>query len=876
MILFFVLYRNYIWGPYYYCFQDIGSDTIRSYLPYYRFLIENLRNGTFQMMPLQLGLGISAVTLTMQWLDPFSLFLFFVPLDRFMEAMIWLALLKYLVIACFSWLYFKRIVHNSCYAWVGVMLWTFSSYNVLWGQHYLFLTAMTFFTVNMYLLELLLAGKKSSFLFCVLNYALLSMFSVYFFCMIGIFSAFYLLARSLLCGFCLKKWLAGELQLLLNGVLGFMISAWISVPWLMLFGQSSRSDAGSQTLTNLFTIVSFKDVMLYLGRLISNNYFGVLSYSAQYNYYEAAILTSSVMIFWAVGYYLMCRPKWQYWLIAGMMVFPLFVLVFRYSFYFRWTCVLIFSLIVIIVSFLERCLKEPERNRQTNVFAMLFFFFVLVVLYAHFSVWSSVLSYVIIIFGIYLCLLALVATSSRYRRILPLGLIVAVFFELFCMHNPTINLRLPLERLSLFSQIFEKNIYKKVKPVIEDSIRDGRILFVPSFDKSQFYSMPLVFNYSGGCAYNSLLPKVIRNYSPETLDVHNTNRFSFYPEPAMELLLGVGTQVSIDSKEKLFGYVEPENWNGVWRFKRKTSLPLGYLYTNRIDKDKLGHYAKDEFPLVRLSHFYFMRESDARSLSGAFPESIPIRKKLDREVISLIRNGQLVSTENQVILPKLPFIGRNDSISISIAVPRVGFHTLEIECDSGGTPLEFVLFCDGHLRAFQGNSGHGLYKIALPSEKVSSLRLVPFFKGNGKKASMKLISLSLVCQKGMDEIIDAAGAELKKYPVTDITYSHSTWHGKVDNHSGKQGMLCIPISFQEGWQATVSGKPEKVYDINNGLLGIPIPPGEHEVTVSWSAPGAYLGNILSILGILITGGLCFLFMRRKYKLRRRIEPEQNC
>lgn len=149
--------------------------------------------------------------------------------------------------------------------------------------------------------------------------------------------------------------------------------------------------AGSRTLANLFSISSFEDILIFLGRTVSNNYFGVLSHFVRHNYYETTILASSLLIFWAVAYYLFCRPKWRYWLIAGMMALPLAIPLFCQIFAYRWTFVLVFSAIVIIVSFLERYLKEPAGNRQMNAFAVMFLIFIPVVLYAYFSVLSSVL-----------------------------------------------------------------------------------------------------------------------------------------------------------------------------------------------------------------------------------------------------------------------------------------------------------------------------------------------------------------------------------------------------------------------------------------------------------------------------------------------------
>ena len=59
VVAFAFLYREFIFGSAYYCYRDVGSDTIRSYLPSYRFLCENIRAGSLHMMLLQLGLQVN-------------------------------------------------------------------------------------------------------------------------------------------------------------------------------------------------------------------------------------------------------------------------------------------------------------------------------------------------------------------------------------------------------------------------------------------------------------------------------------------------------------------------------------------------------------------------------------------------------------------------------------------------------------------------------------------------------------------------------------------------------------------------------------------------------------------------------------------------
>lgn len=47
-------------------------------------------------------------------------------------------------------------------------------------------------------------------------------------------------------------------------------------------------------------------------------------------------------------------------------------------------------------------------------------------------------------------------------------------------------------------------------------------------------------------------------------------------------------------------------------------------------------------------------------------------------------------------------------------------------------------------------------------------------------------------------------------------------------------MLCVPLIYSQNWKVTVDNLPVKAENINAGLTGIPVSPGNHSVVIEYS------------------------------------------
>ena len=63
------------------------------------------------------------------------------------------------------------------------------------------------------------------------------------------------------------------------------------------------------------------------------------------------------------------------------------------------------------------------------------------------------------------------------------------------------------------------------------------------------------------------------------------------------------------------------------------------------------------------------------------------------------------------------------------------------------------------------------------------------------------------------------------------------------------GTLLLSVPYDQGWKACVDGKAVLTYPVGEALTGIDLEPGEHELTMAYTAPGLWLGSGITLVCI---------------------------
>ena len=90
----------------------------------------------------------------------------------------------------------------------------------------------------------------------------------------------------------------------------------------------------------------------------------------------------------------------------------------------------------------------------------------------------------------------------------------------------------------------------------------------------------------------------------------------------------------------------------------------------------------------------------------------------------------------------------------------------------------------------------------------------------------------------------------------------------IETWSPSPSILIVSEMTFPGWVATVDGQDASVHTTNYILRGVALPAGVHRVELRYTAPAARNGAVISLLTLIVIGGLA-VWHHRKDSPRRR-------
>ena len=186
LIIYRPLFRGYL--P---IFNDIGADTYNQNYVFNKFVQNQLIHGRLFDYNFNVGLGSDCFNLYS--MSIFQLIYYFFPPKCIGIAMAFGNYLCILFSAFFSFYIFKQFKACDRSALCGAILWAFSGYIMLWGQHFDFSSAYATVTLYIFLLVRCKFEKIRDMYWVIAGLTLVLLCSYYWLYMVGIFTAIYVL-----------------------------------------------------------------------------------------------------------------------------------------------------------------------------------------------------------------------------------------------------------------------------------------------------------------------------------------------------------------------------------------------------------------------------------------------------------------------------------------------------------------------------------------------------------------------------------------------------------------------------------------------------------------------------------------------------------
>ena len=109
--------------------------------------------------------------------------------------------------------------------------------------------------------------------------------------------------------------------------------------------------------------------------------------------------------------------------------------------------------------------------------------------------------------------------------------------------------------------------------------------------------------------------------------------------------------------------------------------------------------------------------------------------------------------------------------------------------------------------------------------------------------------------------------KLSKYPMENESIETDTVKGTIK--APADGMLCLAVPYDQGWEAYVDGVKTEIYQANIRYMAVPVKKGQHEIKLEYKTPYLRIGVLVSAgaIFVFVAGTVVVAIVRRKKKTK---------
>ena len=878
-IIFFILYNSFIFGDY----KLITMfDPSSSYYPRFLYFINNITS--IDLYDLKIGLGGEIFTILAHILNPFVLIFLFFNKNSMYDGLVWYVFIQFIVLTFFSYKYFDLLFKKSYSKIVTSLIWTYSGFTILWGQHYHFLTNIVYFTIVIYFWQRVLRGEKKYCFFVIIPLVLCVFRGLNNYYCVGICLALYTLFYT---AFNAEKKLVillNLLKLLGVGMYSLLIGMVVALPWLDMIFESNRA-IGS--FLSLLKPVNIQYGIYYISRIFSHELMVINGdYLGPKNRYELAILSSSVLSFISV-FSLLSLKKYQKKtiIITALIIATLFIPFFNKVFLIlnsqRWTWLIIFCFVLAIGLFLEEYKNIKKRHINLSLFLTCIILSLMVsyeVLYSIGCVNTPIIRTNVTVAFIIMFILFIYAIlfnilfnkNNETRKIFRILIILTVSVEIILLNFMTTSPYF----FKRYNKKFESSWYNddNLKRSIEYIKDEDASLYrvATEYTNTHMVNNSLALNYNGISNYTSTTAKQTHKF----VDLIGDNKISkvyniYYTgiDNIANNLIAVKYYV-LDKEVNNFDKTLIANFDYKYIYKNNNYLPFGYVYFTQYEN--LKDIEIEDRNILITDGFYLTESKELLDYEILYPEWLTNKKNK----VSHLTDRIMKSTQIELNFKK------NGEISINAIGndPQLIIDLKEIKYEKGQVVIELNSPKNGYrLKAFYGDAPYsennaksfdlikGKNKIEIPViEQMDRIRIDPI----NNKGKITINEIYFEETSATDKLITENIKKLREVSIKDVRFENSTFTGYINNFTNKKGMMCIPIIYSDKWKATLNGETVDTHNINGGLIGIELLPGEYNVKLEYISMPLNIGIVISIVSLCIYLIFGMYLWRKKYLIKK--------
>lgn len=848
--IFIIFYAKYIYGDALYVFTDVGSDMFYGYTTSYMQILEQVRRLDFSSFSLNMGLGNYSYAASNACMDfPFFLVLLFFSRENIYVGLLVVTLLKYIIIAIFSYLFFKRKGNSDKESIVLCLAWTYSSWNILWGQHYWFLTVAVYFTLMMFFLDAAMKINLKYWWLYGFTTGVLSSFNFYSCYTCCAAAGVYVLYETFVQkGINEKRNITKYFVCTVFGVVAFLP---FSFKWLWTIGESARTNSAAFTLCD----INLNKVFLNIGRFFSSGLFGTSDYHGAINLYEDPVLEISIIL-------LVCCILWaKKGILNKIFLVALFLctysdgacIIFNFFPNKRWYIVILFFEILIIADSLKDWRDGKSVLKKSDNYIMAVLVLGIGCLFFAKEYTSYIISdYFIIAFKMFLLIAFWVIFNSQNKSGRINIMYLLIILEIILSNYNVINKR-DYVHIDDLNNFINEDIVDLVDKVQQE---DTSLYRINNKCARSILSDGALYGYNSTNSYSSMnnayYIEFIRNLneigSAYSMS-HDVNHADISCDNyVMKTLLGVKYVISEAPEENKCGLIDSKNGKNL--YFNYLYIPMGYCYENSISKEQYLQMSTLEKNLELLYSYY----TDQGEVKKGVQNEI-----IHKEEIAYEQNCVNVQYADRIYSMAETTTDMHMIYIFQDSVDKFAGMQVKFQCESGiagyGLIIRYMDGEDSKEEYVWLNNGKREYSLFLAGENISQIDIVCMPNEGNMNYFLSGIEIT-GWRDTYDYLYEKGVSELRKNSGQNIKFRNDTYSADLYCQY-ENGMYCIPVNYSQNWIAYVNGEKAEVCRINDAMCGIRVTQGNNVIEMKYHYK--YYPYIC-ILSILIIGASLYFFV----------------
>lgn len=825
---------------YMYMFLDIGADTYCSQWPgsaYAKYWIQNPTLWDFEF-----GLGGPVSGIVSRVVDVFCWPCYFFSNENMDIGLLIGSILRYYVLAYYSYLYVVIKGFQKSKAIIGALLITFCGWFVGWGQHYIIGTIYVVFIGVLYYFERWM--QKKEYVKLIFSVTYFSIISVYFCYMALLFLACYYIT-------CIVIKIQQEKVKLKNIFIHMMQTAGIMILGLccaaIMFFPNSESILESPRVSGkmlptllLGSIEEYRSIFL---RMFSNSILGINGTFVGYNnFYESPFMYMGILLVLLLPIFLCNRNMVKKYWLGILLTLSAFVFInasaplfnaFSTKAY-RWTFVFVPVLVCAGMKAMEVFEENYVKVKKLLIILNIFYNVGLV----YYLLWYNKLhgdSIVIIksvccslvVLNIYTLLLIGFNKHKNFYKMLILIVVIDVGVNAYIsVHDRSLIKIASKETMGYFDDSNEAISY--LEEVDDTFYRVSKKYNAVDLNDSFFQ------HYNGEKLYSGVLSDAIWDMI-NLFDLRSKNSNYLYGFDDKQILRNItaGKYRLTKVEAKYYGYDLMCKIGDVYIYKNINSTGFGVLY--------------DEYILRSEVDFENQWELQSLLLNSCILEDVHIDKSVE-----LVNHVESIED----IPMKLCSHGSCDEDGETI-----------VELDSNNqSPIILKLY---------GSDSLGTVEIMLDSKKIvdylpysiseeENIYYIDALNVNSLKINNSTGIVSYYEVYELDgEILSEKMIALQEETMQIENFSDMQIKGSIDCETSK--LMFIPIPYESNWSVYINDEKTEVYRANAGFMAVVVPQGYAEIEIKYEPINFYRGCICSFVSVVVV--LVVILIDKKQKQR---------